>query len=320
MTGYYSAASAASCTECENGSMCPTTFSSKKITCPTDYYSADGWTNCIKCPVGASCANTAAEVTINYAAGLACAEGNTCYEALDENGVDAGFYSVSPEPWQIACPEGYDCAADGTKTVCADGEYSHVTDDSCVNKPAGYLMLDNLQQNFVRCPPGTYSAAGWESCRRCPENYECTHNSATKCPDGYYSPYGLGFCLICPAGHKCDQTNDVVEPCESGYYSDQGATACTVCPAGHHCPYPDHQPIECPMGTHATGTGSIYCTPDSEGTHSDLTDFSVHDALVAGEEARFPFFASSSCPAGMYSDATSIADTSILGCAFCAAG
>jgi len=143
----------------------------------------------------------------------------TCYEALTPAAVDAGFYSISPVPWQIVCPEGFDCAADGTETVCADGTYSHVGDDLCSNKPAGYHMIDNLQQTMIRCPPGTYNTGGWESCRRCPENFECDHDSASRCPDGYFSPYGLGFCLICPPGHKCDQTNDVVEPCEPGYYS-----------------------------------------------------------------------------------------------------
>lgn len=202
--GYTSSSGADTCTICPTGSMCPTPYNSKIISCPTNYYSGDGYRECIECPVGATCVGASAGVTINYAASLTCSQGNTCYEAEDEAGVDTGYYSIAGVPWQIVCPEGFSCAADGTETRCANGKYSHVGDDSCTDSPNNFLLLDNLQATFIRCPAGTYNPGGESSCLRCPENYECDSDGTSKCPDGYYSPYGLSICLICPPGMMCD--------------------------------------------------------------------------------------------------------------------
>lgn len=250
--GYYK--SGASCVACAPGNYQPDDNSSRTscVVCSLGYYtSGSAATSCTSC-------NTLAPVsggTCTKCTGSGKCTEATCPtgQALDTtsqscviSGCAAGQYKENGSCQ--ACPAGYYCSGDGTKTPCAPGTYSKSTGaTSCTPCDRGSYQPESGKTSCLTCDPGTF--AGGTGNTRC-----------TYCSPGTIAQYpGSYQCTACGTGtYASGSAATECKPCSPGTYASKDKTKCESCPAGFYC-NGTLDPIECVAPTYSTG-GASTCT------------------------------------------------------------
>ena len=124
----------------------------------------------------------------------------------------------------------------------------------------------------LRCPTGTFKAAGPEgrpSCVRCPagtvDGDGQPRTPCNSCPAGTYTPAGSsGECGACPAG-TTDDDRSASTPCvacPAGTYAPANSSGpCAACPAGttDHDGNPATACVACNSGVYAPANSSVPC-------------------------------------------------------------
>lgn len=122
-----------------------------------------------------------------------------------------------PDPaFACKCPRGF--FNDVLSTGNADGE--------CVRCPAGSYCAAGVKR---RCPNGSFSFGKAPSCEVCRDGWICIDGSARLCGPGTYAA-PAGTCEVCPAGYACQ--NGKKRSCVVGTFSRQQASDCESCPPG----------------------------------------------------------------------------------------
>lgn len=209
--------------------------------------------------------------------------------------------------------------------------------------------------NCQRCPPGTYSEAGWGYCKDCPagsvqpnwEQGSCspcspgwTYNSlrtqCSACNPGTYDP-GNRICQPCPAGHFqpyfAQYGVGTCQKCLAGKYTAQsGSFECALCEAGFHQPNTAATTCqECLAGTYTSLRGRASCDPCDNGKVQPNSKSIGCDTCNTGFFAEFKTLPCQACPRGKYQSQTQqthcdncvtgkYSDTKASACNFCEEG
>ncbi len=211
---------------------------SGQIECPAGTYSNAGSESCINCPIG----------TYTDSSG-----NSECIDVSEGHYVDEIGQSTQ-KSYRSSCSIGQKLIG-GTATedkTCEDCPPGHYSDGvSCSQVKAGYKLKED-RSGQVKCPAGTYSNVGSESCITCPENQyqnelgksNCKNYSIQSCPGGKKLVYGDGKgdnsrCENCPAGEFKAENNALTNcsPCPTNTYSSSpGSNKCqskkNTCPPG----------------------------------------------------------------------------------------
>ena len=202
------------CTQCTEGSKCPTEGMSAAIACGDGYFSPAGSTECFSCYPGHLCDTTTNSQTYM--------EANKC------SGVECKMYAIYET---TTCPAGYYCDPNEFKPLpCPVGTYqdptvSQASISTCVNVAAGYYNDEVGQveaQVLVKlCNPGYICAAGAISAFDQP----CA-------PGTYVTAAGQTSCVACPAGYYCLGATQYPIPCPAGYYCGASTSDPSACAIG----------------------------------------------------------------------------------------
>ena len=124
-----------------------------------------------------------------------------------------------------------DLQADINADIGFDGmDTADLTNFEC---PPGHQCLFPFMQNWVSCPPGTYSADNFYGCQPCEDKFTCLQrgNTATAVENGFYSLKHMHIPMPTPAGFESQNptTDSTLAPCKAGYWSDDMAQTCTQC-------------------------------------------------------------------------------------------
>ena len=174
--------------------------------------------------------------------------------------------------------------------------------------PPGHQCLFPFMQNWVSCPPGTYSVDGFWACQPCPDKQTCLlrGDTAVDANDGYFSLLGMHIPMVVPAGWYGGQANTLT-PCKAGFYSDDKAGTCTQCVAGEVCTHRANQPQKCGEGLSSETAGLEACVPCAMGeVFNEGTK--VCEAITEGYGSLHPLFQMEECPYGTYSTTATIGD------------
>jgi syndecan 4 len=225
-----------------------------------------------------------------------------------------------------------------TPRVCEAGNFIN-KDGNCTPCPAGQYSDTDDSHRCKKCPPRTYSIAGWKECIPCvsgptakPGSDQCTAPSVCaagnyidkdkncipcpagqysnkdnshkckKCPPDTYSIPGWKECIPCVSGPTAKPGSEQCtrpRPCKAGNYIDD-ETGCTPCPAGQHSTKDDsHSCKVCPTDTYSL-SGSKTCTQCKKGTVSKPGS-STCAPIGCGAGSYFADGPCNLCPAGTYS-------------------
>ena len=143
---------------------------------------------------------------------------------------------------------------------------------------------------------------------------------------------------LCPAGYWCGAATSEPLPCEAGTYCEAGSPApsscpegthssstmrttvqdCTACPAGSSCAAGSAEPSLCSAGRFGEVNGSATCSQCLGGTYQGGEGATACSLCTAGHYCIPGAVTPSPCPAGSWSPATGLGDTS--GCLSCPVG
>jgi hypothetical protein len=146
------------------------------VPCPSgEYQPSEGQIACITCPAGRYTPELLPEFVVDPTSDCRwCAENgttderDTCSISADFDDYDGycdgecdcipEWYSEEPgRPECMLCPAGYECAADGTITICEFGMYSILGDDTCRTGIEGYIYYTgspDIITTVQECPRG----------------------------------------------------------------------------------------------------------------------------------------------------------------------
>jgi hypothetical protein len=169
---------------------------------------------------------------------------------------------------QACCQSGYQCASDGSSTICQPGTMggqlcserlscydcgvgyyqSYAGQTFCPECPDGYQCSHERTITPFICPPGTRGGRNVSekyTCYDCGAGYyqqSAGHVTCQHCPDGYMCPYARTTnpfqCLPGTRSGHSDEDRSQCYECGSGYYQQcSGQTSCAICPDGYSCPF-----------------------------------------------------------------------------------
>ena len=243
------------------------------------------------------------------------------------------------------CPIGGYCPQGATNsTLCPVGTYGVTLGgtslaDSCRPCDAGYYCPGpgTVFSSRYLCPPGAYCPEGTYSIMYCPPGTssslvgQASPSTCVECEKGTYCPnYGTqNNGTACPANYYCPQGTVHYRqfPCPEGTYSEatglHSAAQCSNCTRGYYCPG-GMSPLPCAAGTYNPsfgGTSNSSCFPCEAGFACPTAGMVVMTHQCAPGHYCPPGTINPnqySCPAGTYSDSTSL--TSQSQCPKCPAG
>tara|TARA_B100001540_G_scaffold308214_1_gene322567 strand:+ start:13969 stop:17295 length:3327 start_codon:yes stop_codon:yes gene_type:complete len=215
---------------------------------------------------------------------------------------------------QIPCPagtyqdqEGQDKCKD-MKTSCPSGYYitggSTTEDRKCIKVSKGYELNAN-KTDQIRCPAGTFSEGGSQSCTTCPAStyqdkagQDKCKSHKTECPTGQYlinngtkitdntcktfknkescnsgqilkggTATSDKYCEDCPAGHYSENKEKCTQV-EAGYKLNSTNTGQDACPAGKYSSAGSTSCSNCPAGTYSWTSGTSSCIKCSPGGYA----------------------------------------------------
>ncbi|MFK7937353.1 MAG: T9SS type A sorting domain-containing protein [Saprospiraceae bacterium] len=229
-----------------------------------------------------------------------------------------------------ACPEGYFCPGDDTRTPCEPGYYSATPGaPSCTACEVGRFNNKYAATSCESCPAGTFqSLEAATACIACglgfyapdAESTECLQclpgtfqdefgsTSCTACAPGSYQPgTGQTGCVQCNAGTAQSESGQIAcTDCPSGtYQAFIGKEKCDKCPAGTANPLTAQTAatacVDCPVGRFASETGSSICENCEAGTFNDETAATDCKLCPPGKfSANGEAEVCSDCPMGTY--------------------
>ena len=324
---------------CPEGYYCPeNTSSMTQYPCPEGTFSDRAnlgiETDCIACLPGMYCFSPAQTAPTGI-----CSAGYVCF---------AG--AVVPTPtdgvtgWP--CPEGEYCPAGSNAGMyCPPGTFSNQTslieESQCQLCPPRYFCFTyGLTEPSGLCYAGHYCTGGAilpnpfnESYGdRCIPGQHCPAGSGfpEPCPPGTYSPFSgndnVSDCTPCDPGKYCNLPGQLnyTGLCDAGYYCSRGAntsrprdgTTGDICPEHHYCPEGSSTAIICAAGTYMPNMGAEECLDCPTGLQciNGMAGFCMPGYYCPGGIGHTPV----PCPAGSYSNAINITDSSE--CTPCRAG
>ena len=321
--GYYSAASAAACTACTTGTYSNTPLATSCTTVTSGYIANLPYIGQFPCYRGTM------PNSLNNAC-ISCTAGYQCDTPSTPTACVAGYFCSpiglfeSSANNQQACPSGYENASTGSSvitacTACTAGTYCPKASSAGINCPYGHYcpQYSYMPDNFP-CPIGTYNNAVAQT----------SLGSCTTCPAGSYCYQGAYGGYPCFEGYYCPSGSNYPFWCSPGYTSVVGSiisTACTACAQGMYCP-PGSYPLSCPAGTYNPNTALGFrwdaCTTCTAGYSCSAIAQTVATTYACSSGSYCPagteFADQYPCPAGTYTDSTSL--TSVSGCTACPAG
>ncbi|CAG9331890.1 unnamed protein product [Blepharisma stoltei] len=318
--GYYSSSGASGCIRCAIGtysntiaSTACTSLSTTKATianmvhfgeigCYRGSVKNSGGYACTSCPPGKNCDNPFTTVT--------CPVGYFC--------PSVPLYQSSAAT-QTPCPSGYYTGSTGGTSLsscssCAAGYYCTIASSAETTCPAGHYCLAYTSiPDMFPCPEGYYRASTGGA----------ASSDCSACTQGYFCPEGTSVQYPCPAGTWCAAQSAYVNYCAAGTTSamsaayTSGSCSGATCTAGYYCT-PGSAPLPCPIGTYNTNTGKGFvwdactfcdagyaCKQMGQSATATTSCDAGHYCPEGTEFARqFP------CPAGYYSDSTSLNEAS----------
>ena len=184
---------------------------------------------------------------------------------------------------QACCQSGYQCASDGSSTICQPGTMggqscaqrvscydcgigyyqSYAGQTFCLECPDGYQCPYARTISPLTCPPGTRGGKNVTekyTCYDCGAGYYqqfAGHTTCDACPDGYMCPNARTSNPVeCLPGTRSGQSGDDRSRCYEcgfGYYQQySGQTSCSACPDGYSCPLTNtSSPVQCVTGSAA---------------------------------------------------------------------
>ena len=327
--GFYSLGQSETCTQCPAGYTCPSRAAPPKK-CPAGSYSSAGAAVCTSAAAGyfaelegSSTQSACVQGFYSTGGATACTACNAGYNCI------AG--SSSPTPISGACPIGSYCPDSITAVDCPLGTYgirsaARSQAHGCTSCEPGYYcpVLGGQIGDRVLCPVGTYCPMGSGVFTNCPggfangEQGQMSAGACKPCGTGVYCPTGSSSSTDCPAHHYCpaETTNFATYPCPSGRFSAVssliGAWQCSNCTIGHYCSG-GAAPTVCPAGRYNPhqAVGNVFdCTPCEPGFACPSTAMVVSNIISCAAGYYCPsgtsFTTEFSCPAGKYSDSTSL--------------
>ncbi|GMH76975.1 hypothetical protein TrST_g2739 [Triparma strigata] len=343
LSGQWSEAGAATCTDCPVGMFSAeigTSAASCSICADGHYNESPGSTSCESCEAGKALSGNGVDST-HHDSESDC---STCSGSWSEAGAatctdcSAGKFNAGAGTSEDAC------------LVCASGKFVESTGAiACDYCEAGKALADDgssatshdSASDCIECTPGSWAAASSASCTACATGkYFGSHGTSESncaiCSSGKYAASeGSTSCSDCEAGKflndnevsatEHDSADDCLV-CTFGSYAVESSAVCTVCPAGtfhNGAGVSLASCATCGSGTFSSA-GSTACDNCVAGKYinDEASDASLHDEVgkyltddAVTELAHDQESDCSICAAGMYSGVSGLA-----ACVDCIAG
>ncbi|MDW2975049.1 MAG: InlB B-repeat-containing protein [Alphaproteobacteria bacterium] len=291
--GKYSSDGSTSCSNITAGCYGTSASSSCPAVCAANTYSNAGASSCSSCPTGYKNSGDTAASHAGSASCIITVSGGYYIGTAGDNSSNwdkcaGGTYKASHTVAYGStsscetCEAGYYCPAGASgQTACGGGKYSSDGATSCSNITAGCYGTSATTACPAKCVAGKYSAAGAASC--------------TDCGGGKYSSEGSSSCSNITAGcYGTSASSSCPAVCARNTYSDAGASSCSSCPTEY----------KNSGNTAASHAGSASCK------------ISVAGGKYVGTENSATL---STCQAGYYKEAHSVAYGSTSSCTACGA-
>jgi len=300
------------------------------VECEHDFYITSSKTRCAKCP--AYTYSAAGIESITECTSSQCGGGTqvTVAGAFSHCSCAAGFYSTSDRLRCAACP-GSLASAVGSAAVsdCACHPGLYVSNNDCLQCPAGTSQASFGTSACMPCGAGMYSGPSAASCDYCAENSYAADDKSTCLPCGPHSTSvrasdDITFCMCnagwsgsngdctgCVAGkYKPAPGSAACMPCGAGMYSGPSAASCDYCAENAYSA--DDKSTCLPCGPNSTSVRAsdnntfCICNAAWSGSNGDCT------GCVAGKYKPAPGSAAcTDCGTGEDSHAVAI----VCGCA-----
>eukprot|EP00929_Paragymnodinium_shiwhaense_P065096 TRINITY_DN32675_c0_g1_i6.p1 TRINITY_DN32675_c0_g1~~TRINITY_DN32675_c0_g1_i6.p1 ORF type:complete len:2595 (+),score=526.95 TRINITY_DN32675_c0_g1_i6:959-8743(+) len=317
------AVSAATCSDCPQGSFAGSTGSSTCALCAEGSFQPNtGQDQCTQCSQGTHAKD----------------EGMTECQACEP-----GYFSNQPGQEHCQeCPAGRFAAASNAVAcdLCDAGRFSQLASSGCEDCASGSIAPNRGTASCQVCLPGTIAESataatcrlcsegryaggyGWTQCEKCSPGFsqnmtgqrECSPcmpgrfagaEEARDCQDcqaGKAQPLlGSSSCDDCEGGHVAPSSGlPECTPCDEGYYS-ASTQQCRQCATGRHAPnVGTAQCLDCPEGSVAPSQGQSACSTCPLGTAPDAADLNCV-VCPRGKFAGSPGSPTCEvCPSGRY--------------------
>ena len=92
-----------------------------------------------------------------------------------------------------------------------------------------YYSNETGSVSCLKCPVGSYSLEGADSCITCLDGQYYSNGACLSCKAGTFSKSGAIKCTTCKAGTYSTPGSDSCTTCKAGTYSNPGSDSCSKC-------------------------------------------------------------------------------------------